>query len=265
MCNSSKRCNFLVREERHTSDTLMTSCPGRISKLWIRAREGGRLLAERSPVTAFAESEPLWGDGDSLLYLRARNAPCKMAALARPSLVQAHRNRRSGAARVFRIPRIDGEKTRSLPRFFEHTRKAKDGRDNSMMDVLVAGAGIAEVAAKPPGVTLHTGARVSGPLFERGRLTGLLVEGQPIRARLVVGADGAHSRLRHALNLNRASRRKRLGICRHFGHLSGVEPRAYVEVFLGRGHELYVTPLRNGEILVAALADADAMECRVEE
>jgi flavin-dependent dehydrogenase len=126
-------------------------------------------------------------------------------------------------------------------------------------------AALAEVAAKTPGVTLHTGARVSGPLFERGRLTGLLVEGQPIRARLVVGADGAHSRLRHALNLNRASRRKRLGICRHFGHLSGVEPRAYVEVFLGRGHELYVTPLRNGEILVAALADADAMEGRVEE
>src|SRR5207253_1881078 len=83
-----------------------------------------------------------------------RNAPCKMAALARPSLVQAHRNRRSGAARVFRIPRIDGEKTRSLPRFFEHTRKAKDGRDNSMMDVLVAGAGIAGSA-----LAIHLGGR----------------------------------------------------------------------------------------------------------
>jgi flavin-dependent dehydrogenase len=56
-----------------------------------------------------------------------------------------------------------------------------------------------------------------------------------------------------------------LGICRHFGHLSAAEPQAYVEVFLGHGHELYVTPLRNGEILVAALADADAMEGRVEE
>jgi flavin-dependent dehydrogenase len=66
---------------------------------------------------------------------------------------------------------------------------------------------LAEVAAKTPGVTLHTGARVTGPLFERGRVTGLLVEGQPIRARLVVGADGAQSRLRHALNLNSAPRR----------------------------------------------------------
>jgi len=124
---------------------------------------------------------------------------------------------------------------------------------------------LAEVAAKTPGVTLHTGARVTGPLFERGRVTGLLVEGQPIRARLVVGADGAQSRLRHALNLNSASRRKRLGICRHFGHLSAAESRAYVEVFLGHGHELYVTPLRNGEILVAALADADAIDGRIEE
>jgi len=95
-------------------------------------------------------------------------------------------------------------------------------------------AALAEVAAKTPGVTLHTGARVSGPLFERGRVIGLLVEGQPIRARLVVGADGAQSRLRHALNLDRASRRKRLGICRHFRRLSGAEPRAYVEVFKAR-------------------------------
>ncbi len=126
-------------------------------------------------------------------------------------------------------------------------------------------AALADVAAKTPGVTLHTGARVSGPLFERGRVTGLLVEGQPMRARLVVGADGAQSRLRHALNLDSASRRKRLGICRHFGRLSDAEPRAYVEVFLAHGHELYVTPLRNGEILVAALADADAIEGRVEE
>lgn len=86
-----------------------------------------------------------------------------------------------------------------------------------------------------------------------------------MRARLVIGADGAQSRLRHALNLNIASRRKRLGICRHFGRLPGAEPRAYVEVFLGQGHKLYVTPLRNGEILVAALADADAFEGRVEE
>ncbi len=127
-------------------------------------------------------------------------------------------------------------------------------------------AALAELAAKTPGVTLHTGARVTGPLFERGRITGLLVEGQPMRARLVVGADGAQSRLRHALNLNTASRRKRLGICRHFRRPpEAAEPRAYVEVFLGRGHELYVTPLRNGEILVAALAEAAAIEGRVEE
>lgn len=126
-------------------------------------------------------------------------------------------------------------------------------------------AALAEVAAKTPGVTLYTGVRVSGPLFNHARVTGLLVEGQPIRARLIVGADGAQSRLRHALNLNRASRRKHLGLCMHFRRPPGVKPRAYVEIFLGRGHELYVTPLLNGEILVAALAEVDAIEGRVEE
>jgi menaquinone-9 beta-reductase len=147
-------------------------------------------------------------------------------------------------------------------RFQQSYTEAKLGRGIRRRELDTA---LVSVAAKTPGVTVYTGARVSGPLLERGRVTGLLVEGHPIRARLVVGADGAQSRLRHALNLNSASRRKRLGICRHFRPPLEAEPRTHVEVFLGRGHELYVTPLRNGEILVAALAEAAAIHGRVEE
>ncbi len=48
-------------------------------------------------------------------------------------------------------------------------------------------------AATTPGVQAHTGCRVEAPLVERGRVVGLVVEGEPRRAPLVVAADGAQS------------------------------------------------------------------------
>jgi menaquinone-9 beta-reductase len=126
-------------------------------------------------------------------------------------------------------------------------------------------ATLAQLAAQTDGVTLHEGVRVSAPLVEHGRVTGLLVEDQPVRARLVVAADGAQSRMRHALRLDRETRRIRIGMRMHFRLATGAAQQAYVEVFLGRGHELYVTPLPGGEFLVAALVDAGALRGRVEE
>ncbi len=124
---------------------------------------------------------------------------------------------------------------------------------------------LAERAAATPGVAFHTGARVDGPLVEQGRVTGLIAEGEPRRAKLVVAADGAQSRLRHALGLDRPARRKRVGMRAHFRLAAGQPAVPWVEVFLGRGYELYVTPLPRGELLVAALAEADALEGRIEE
>jgi flavin-dependent dehydrogenase len=120
-------------------------------------------------------------------------------------------------------------------------------------------------AAAAPGVRFHAGARVNGPLVEQGRVTGLLVEGSPRRARLVVAADGAHSRLRHMLDLDRRVRRKRVGMRAHFRLDAAQPPAPWVDVYLGRGHELYVTPLPGGELLVAALAEADAVDGRIED
>jgi len=111
-------------------------------------------------------------------------------------------------------------------------------------------------AANAPGVIAHTGAQVDGPLRENGRVVGMFVDGQPHRAALVVAADGVHSRLRHQMGLNVPVRRKRFGIRAHFRLAKGQVQAPCVDVFLGTGHELYVTPLPCGEVLVAVLADA---------
>jgi flavin-dependent dehydrogenase len=120
-------------------------------------------------------------------------------------------------------------------------------------------------AAETPGVRAETGVEVSAPLVDGGRVTGLVVDGEARRARLVVAADGANSRVRHQLGLSRRVRRKRFGACMHFRLASGAEISEWVEIFLGEGYEFYVTPLPAGEVLVAMLCEARAMAAPLEE
>jgi len=112
-----------------------------------------------------------------------------------------------------------------------------------------------QAAAATPNVRVHTRAPVSAPLVENGRVVGLVVDGQPHRASLAVAADGSHSPIRHALALDAPTRRKRFGMRAHFRLPPGKDPAAWVDVFVGSGHELYVTPLPHREFVVAALAD----------
>jgi 2-polyprenyl-6-methoxyphenol hydroxylase-like FAD-dependent oxidoreductase len=116
-----------------------------------------------------------------------------------------------------------------------------------------------QAAASTPGVTVHCGVQVDGPLIENERVVGLLVEGEPRRAKLVVAADGLHSRIRRQLGLEMPVSRKRLGARAHFLLAPGQEQPPWVDVFVRAGHELYVTPLPQREILVAALADGSAL------
>jgi flavin-dependent dehydrogenase len=89
----------------------------------------------------------------------------------------------------------------------------------------------------------------------------MVVDGQPLRAPLVVAADGLHSRLRRKLGLDGPPpRRRRVGLRTHYHLAPGQAQPPWVEVFLGRGYELYVTPLPQGEILVAALAEQGTLE-----
>ncbi|MGA7625255.1 MAG: hypothetical protein WB630_08040 [Candidatus Acidiferrales bacterium] len=57
------------------------------------------------------------------------------------------------------------------------------------------------------------------------------------------------------MGLHIPARLKRLGMRAHFRLAPGQDHPPWVDTFLGPGHELYVTPLPDGELLVAALAD----------
>jgi menaquinone-9 beta-reductase len=122
-----------------------------------------------------------------------------------------------------------------------------------------------ELARRTPNVKVHTGALVEAPLVKDGRIVGLMVDGTPRYGNLVIGADGARSRLRHALRLDLPSRRKRVGVCTHFRLAPGRPMPRSVNVYLGLGYELYATPLPCGELALAGLASAEALEGRLED
>jgi 2-polyprenyl-6-methoxyphenol hydroxylase-like FAD-dependent oxidoreductase len=142
-----------------------------------------------------------------------------------------------------------------------------------------------EAARATPGVQAFEGTAVEGAFLEHGRAAGLRVEGTTRRAAVVVAADGAHSPVRRSLGLDAPrARRARLGVRTHFRLARGAaearapegtnemvsgaraagpradgaraeEPPGMIEVFMGDGHELYVTPLPDDQLLVAGLSD----------
>jgi flavin-dependent dehydrogenase len=113
-------------------------------------------------------------------------------------------------------------------------------------------------ALRTEGVRATAGARVERLLCERNRVTGVVVNGEPRRARLVVAADGSSSKLRRKLGLEHLARPRRVGIRAHFRRASDAARLTDIEIFLRHGYELYVTPLPDDEILVAALAHEHA-------
>lgn len=153
-------------------------------------------------------------------------------------------------------------------------RQVAAGRFPSGHAVPITGRGIRrrhldqilfEEAARTPGVTAYVGARVEKPIVEHERVTGLVVEGDERRATLVVGADGPHSRLRHALSLDIPSKEKWIGMRAHFRLAKGQRQIKWVDVYHRCGYELYVTPLPDNELLVAALARTAAIQGRIDE
>jgi len=119
-------------------------------------------------------------------------------------------------------------------------------------------------ARRTPGVTVRTGALVEAAHVENGRVAGLVVSGELRKGRLVIAADGAHSRLRHSLHLEQPGRRRRIGMRAHFRLQQGEQQSEWVDIHLCLGFEMYVTPLRHRELLVAALAGKDMLRGPVE-
>lgn len=99
---------------------------------------------------------------------------------------------------------------------------------------------------------VRDGARVDGPILERGRVAGLVVDGEPHRAHLTIAADGVHSPLRRSLGIPVRRGLSRFAVRAHF--LAAWD--AFVDVYWGREEEIYVTPLPGGLVSVARLAQA---------
>jgi 2-polyprenyl-6-methoxyphenol hydroxylase-like FAD-dependent oxidoreductase len=115
-------------------------------------------------------------------------------------------------------------------------------------------------ARATPGVRIHEDAAVEGAEIENGRAVGLRVGGELQRAALVVGADGLESPVRRSLGLDVAARgRTRSGVRMHFQLAPGRALSDNLEIFVGRGYELYAAPLPAGELLVAGLGDERAL------
>jgi 2-polyprenyl-6-methoxyphenol hydroxylase-like FAD-dependent oxidoreductase len=121
-------------------------------------------------------------------------------------------------------------------------------------DALVA------AARATPGVRVFEDASVEGALVERGRAVGLRVSGDVRRGGLVVGADGLGSRVRRSLGLDaRARPPSRVGLRAHFRLAAGRTAPDHVEIFVAGPHEIYVAPLPDREVLVAALSGPSAL------
>jgi flavin-dependent dehydrogenase len=114
-----------------------------------------------------------------------------------------------------------------------------------------------------------------------GRVVGVRAGDRRFRARVTVGADGVQSTVRRLLGLElepgsgRPSKaapkgqdrgqghvqgHARIGWRMHFRLAPGREPSPHVEIHVGLGHEIYVTPLPEGQVLVAALAGQGAVQ-----
>lgn len=81
-----------------------------------------------------------------------------------------------------------------------------------------------------------------------------------LRGRVVVGADGPRSLVRHRLGLDGGTAKKaRYALRQHFRVKDGTPLPDRVEVHVGGGHELYVTPCEAGVVGVAALVEKPLM------
>jgi flavin-dependent dehydrogenase len=106
-------------------------------------------------------------------------------------------------------------------------------------------------AAAERGVDVCLGIQARGVAETAGRFA-LLTEQRSVPARVIVAADGIHSRLRQAAGLvTRPGRR--FGVSAHF--LLPEQPEGRVAVHFRRGYQVYLTPVGGRLVNVALLLD----------
>lgn len=101
------------------------------------------------------------------------------------------------------------------------------------------------------GVTLRWRTRV------RADDEGLFLDGQRVRARWIIGADGANSLIRRWSGLDRHTQtRHRFAFRTHYRLAPWSD---FVEVYWGRGLQVYVTPIGETEVCVAVVSHEPRM------
>jgi flavin-dependent dehydrogenase len=97
----------------------------------------------------------------------------------------------------------------------------------------------------------HLGVRLLwGTAFRGCAGEEVLLDRGPLRSRFVIGADGANSRLRRDLGLERPPRHRRVGIRRHVEIAPWSDT---VDVHWSSSGEVYVTPISGSQVCVTAL------------
>ncbi len=100
--------------------------------------------------------------------------------------------------------------------------------------------------AAEAGVTLLWGSRVVGLSPD-----GVALDGHSIRCRWVIGADGQNSRVRRWAGLDGARHESfRFGFRRHYPISPWTD---YMEIYWGRGSQMYVTPVSRCEVCVVLI------------
>lgn len=120
---------------------------------------------------------------------------------------------------------------------------------------------ILSLAKAHPNITVHESVKVDGVIQQDGRAVGLKTRAGDVMGRLIIGADGRGSMVRHQLGLDApAAKRQRWGIRAHFAFSDAARVGEFVEVYKNTFGELYTTPVGPHELLVALLMEKRDME-----
>ena len=115
-------------------------------------------------------------------------------------------------------------------------------------------------ARAAPGVRVYEQTAVEGAAIEGGRADRAARGRRGAARRAGRAADGLESPVRRSLGLDaRRPADRRVGVRMHFRLAAGQTGPSRLEIFVGRGYELYAAPLPDGELLLAALGARDLL------